>query len=114
MFVAGELVGEKGGYMEKERTECVMSSVIRIETWHEHKAGVPEVVRYRIRKVYSNDRLLYEDKMTTKIFRAKEDVFRELDRFLLGLKESECRKDCHSNRGNFFSFIKMLRLKFFG
>lgn len=45
MFAAGGSVSEKGGSMEKEKTECVMSSVIRIETWHEHKAGVPEVVR---------------------------------------------------------------------
>lgn len=114
MSAAVESVSEKGGSMEKEKTECVMSSVIRIETWHEHKAGVPEVVRYRIRKVYSNDRLLYEDKMTTKIFRAKEDVFRELDRFLLGLKESESRKDCHSNRRKFISRFKMLWFKLFG
>lgn len=114
MFVAGESVGEKGGSMEKEKTECVMSSVIRIEVWHEHKAGVPEVVRYRIRKVYSNDRLLYEDKMTTKIFRAKEDIFSQLDRFLLGLKESERRKNSHGNRGNLFGFLKVLWFKFFG
>lgn len=100
--------------MEEERTECVMSSVIRIETWHEHKAGVPEVVRYRIRKVYSNDRLLYEDKMTTKIFRAKDDVLRELDNFLLGLKESESRKNSCSNRRKFISSFKILWFKLFG
>lgn len=110
---AGGSIGEKGGSMEEEKTECVMSSVIRIETWHEHKAGVPEVVRYRIRKVYSNDRLLYEDKMTTKIFRAKEDVFRQLDRFLLGLKESESRKNGQCNRRKLISFFKILWFKFF-
>lgn len=97
-----------------EKTECVLSSVVRIEIWHEHKAGVPEVVRYRIRKVYSNDKLLYEDKMTTRIFRAKEDVFRQLDRFLLGLKESESRKNRHRNGSKMISFFKILWFKFFG
>ena len=97
-----------------EKTECVLSSVVRIEIWHEHKAGVPEVVRYRIRKVYSNDKLLYEDKMTTRIFRAKEDVFRQLDRFLLGLKESEGRKNRHRNGSKMISFFKILWFKFFG
>lgn len=114
MFVAGESIGEKGGSMEKERTECVMSSVIRIETWRERVIGKPEIVRYKIRKVYSNDKLVYEDKMTNRIYLSREDVFRKLDRFLLGLKESESRQDSHGNRGNLFGFLKVLWFKFFG
>lgn len=114
MCAVGEPVSEKGGGMEEEKTECVMSSVIRIETWRERVIGKPEIVRYKMRKVYSNDKLVYEDKMTNRIYLSREDVFRQLDRFLLGLKESESGKNGHSNRGNFFSFIKMLRLKFFG
>ena len=114
MFVAGESIGEKGGSMEKERTECVMSSVIRIETWRERVIGKPEIVRYKIRKVYSNDKLVYEDKMTNRIYLSREDVFRKLDRFLLGLKESERRKNSHGNRGNLFGFLKVLWFKFFG
>lgn len=114
MFVTGESVGEKGGSMEKERTECVMSSVIRIETWRERVIGKPEIVRYKIRKVYSNDKLVYEDKMTNRIYLSREDVFRKLDRFLLGLKESESRQDSHGNRGNLFGFLKVLWFKFFG
>ena len=114
MFVAGESIGEKGGCMEKEGTECVMSSVIRIETWRERVIGKPEIVKYKIRKVYSNDKLVYEDKMTNRIYLSREDVFRKLDRFLLGLKESESRKDCHCDRRNLFSFFKVLWFKFFG
>ena len=34
-----------------EKTECVLSSVVRIETWRERLVDKPEVVRYRIRKV---------------------------------------------------------------
>lgn len=107
-------VGQKGGSMEEERTECVMSSVIRIETWRERVVGKPEVVRYKMRKVYSNDKLVYEDKMTNRIYLSREDVFRQLDRFLLGLKEFESRKDSHSNRRKFISRFKMLWFKFFG
>lgn len=114
MFVTGESVGEKGGSMEEEKTECVMSSVIRIETWRERVIGKPEIVRYKIRKVYSNDKLVYEDKMTNRIYLSREDVFRKLDRFLLGLKESESRQDSHGNRGNLFGFLKVLWFKFFG
>ena len=114
MFVTGESVGENGGSMEEEKTECVMSSVIRIETWRERVIGKPEIVRYKIRKVYSNDKLVYEDKMTNRIYLSREDVFRKLDRFLLGLKESESRQDSHGNRGNLFGFLKVLRFKFFG
>lgn len=114
MSAAGEPVGEKGGSMEKEKTECVMSSVIRIETWRERVIGKPEIVRYKIRKVYSNDKLVYEDKMTNRIYLSREDVFRQLDRFLLGLKESESRQDSHCDRRNLFSFFKVLWLKLFG
>lgn len=114
MFASGESVSEKGGSMEKEKTECVMSSVIRIETWRERVIGKPEIVRYKIRKVYSNDKLVYEDKMTNRIYLSREDVFRKLDRFLLGLKESERRQDSHCDRRNLFSFFKVLWFKFFG
>lgn len=91
-----------------------MSSVIRIETWRERVIEKPEIVRYKMRKVYSNDKLVYEDKMTNRIYLSREDVFRQLDRFLLGLKESESGKNSHSNRRKFIGCFKMLWFKFFG
>lgn len=99
---------------EKEKTECVMSSVIRIETWRERVIDNPEIVRYKMRKVYSNDKLVYEDKMTNRIYLSREDVFRQLDRFLLGLKERESGKNGHSNRRNFIGCFKKFWFKFFG
>lgn len=97
-----------------EKTECVLSSVVRIETWRERLVDKPEVVRYRIRKVYSNDKLMYEDKMTNRIYFSREDVLRQLDRFLLGLKEGESRENSHRNGRKLIGFFKMLWFKFFG
>lgn len=97
-----------------EKTECVLSSVVRIETWRERLVDKPEVVRYRIRKVYSNDKLMYEDKMTNRIYFSREDVLRQLDRFLLGLKEGESRENSHRNGSKLIGFFKMLWFKFFG
>lgn len=86
---------------------------VRMERMYMHEEGKPEVVKYVVQKMYLNNELVYQVKMTASVFWNSNDIFRQVDNFLLGSKKRKSGQDSSGNGGKFISCFKMLWLKFF-
>lgn len=85
--------------------------IIRIEFEESIKKKVPIE---RIRTVYVNENLVYQDRMSVKMSMQCTDPIRKLEEFLIGLEQGQGGKDCRSNSSNLIGFFKQVWRKLFG
>lgn len=94
---------------------------IRIEVeYEEEKINTGKLSFFKVhhvsRQAYVNGELVYSDRMTERIYFQKDrsDPIRNLEQFLLGLEQSECRKNCAGNSGKLVGLVQKIRRKLFG
>ncbi len=65
------------------------------------------------RSVLVNGLKTYEDEMSPDMFVSCQDPIRELEKFLLGFKETNCRKDISGNTGKHRGFFRKVWAELF-
>lgn len=92
-----------------------MKQSIQIDTFYEvERAGIAGKLISVNREVRVDNELVYQSKMSPRIYLASEDPIRNLEKYVLGLKEREGTDNTISNTTDKISFFKHIRLKLFG
>jgi len=92
-----------------------MKQSIQIDTFFETEGG--EIVGRVIsvsREVRVDNDLVYQSKMSPRIYQISEDPIRKLEKYLLGLKERESTDNTTPNATDKIGFFKQIRLKLIG
>lgn len=66
-----------------------------------------------VRTVRVNGKVVYEDKMSPEMFASCQDPIRQLEKYLLGLKESDCGKNVPGDAGKHRGFFRQIWAKLF-
>lgn len=92
-----------------------MKQSIQIDTFFEVEEGsiAGRIISVN-REVRVDNELVYQSKMSPRIYQTSEDPIRNLEKYLLGLKEGEGTNNTTPNTTDKIGFFKHVRLKLIG